>query len=175
MKKLILLALAVVLWGCSEESPAGSMNVDGKVIQTQGVGEDCGGILNKKCGPSLECKRDYPAPESKGTCVDTVVDKSLECEANKAPVCGLKERQKNGYLNACEAERHGAEILYERFCKSDPSIPGNCKAQVRSIGNCEAFFEGYEFDGNTCVMVPISGCELESPFASLQECQQKCE
>jgi hypothetical protein len=178
MKKLMLFVFVLFFGGCSHDNTSSSdllSNIDTKTIQTASAGEECGGIDGKKCSPGLECKREYLRAESKGVCISTVVDTSLACEPIKNPVCGQKGRQKNGYLNACEAERHGAEILYTGLCKVNTPTSNPCEAKSQFIGNCEIFSKGYEFDGSSCVSVHLSGCEKESPFSSLSECQRVCE
>ncbi len=97
-----------------------------------------------------------------------------ECEEIKAPVCGIKDGAKNGYLNECEVRRHGAEFLYKGFCKQDETVPGNCEAKLTPIGNCEAAFIGVEFDEEKCTERTVSGCEAEIPFADLASCEEKC-
>ncbi|MCF7918084.1 hypothetical protein K9L27_03765 [Candidatus Gracilibacteria bacterium] len=173
MKKLYIIAFALVLCGCTNVGD--HMDVEGTPVDTVGVGEMCGGIANIRCGAGLECKFDGTYPDSSGKCVETVIDKNLICEPIQAPVCGRKGDNKNGYLNECEARRHGAEIIGAGFCKPDTSVTGNCQAHVTSIGNCEAFFEGYEFDGQKCAQKNVIGCDAEIPFPSLEACQKECE
>jgi hypothetical protein len=173
MKKYIILVLAVMLFGCGETSNTID-NVDSTRVETSQIGETCGGPESLLCGAGFECKREELKNEAFGICVDAVIDKTLNCDQTKAPVCAIKDRQKNGYLNTCEAERHGAKVLHEWFCKIDPEVKGNCEAQVIGIGNCEAFAIGYEFDGEKCVEVGVSGCEAEIPFGTLKDCQIKC-
>ncbi len=176
MKKFVILAVALSLFGCGSDTPSdtdSNTNIDSETIETVGIGAICGGIEDIKCSSKLMCKREKQMAEAMGTCVDTVVDKDIECEQTKAPVCGLKGRQKNGYLNECEANRHGAEILHEGFCKVEP-IKNNCKAPVRSVENCEMFMVGYEFDGTECQEVRVAGCKAEIPFPTLKDCQMEC-
>ncbi len=181
MKKLILLVAVLALFGCEIKDPfccgikpSSNSNVDSETIVAMELGEICGGPDSLQCGAGLACEREEPRAESMGVCVDTVVDKSAECDKNKAPVCGLKGRQKNGYLNECEAHRHGAKILHEWFCKVEPDVKNNCKAQVLGVGNCEIFFVGYEFNDTECVEVGVGGCEAEIPFSTLKDCQMEC-
>lgn len=182
MKKLtILFASLFIFVGCGKKTDdiqhidVSSSNIGSNTIVTSSLGEACGGEAATKCGDGLECKNNDPAPGSAGICVETVVDKTLECEDIKSPVCGQKGDNKNGYLNACEAQRHGAEVLHKGFCKVDPETEGSCTAKAIGIGNCEAFFEGYEFDGSNCVKKGFSGCEAEFPFKTLQACETACQ
>ncbi|MCF7812813.1 hypothetical protein K9M59_04470 [Candidatus Gracilibacteria bacterium] len=179
MKKYILLGAALFfLSGCDGTNPdenPDSLNVSGDPIQTQKLGEECGGPLGKKCASGLECKKENPRPESFGVCVEIVVDETLKCEPTKDPVCGQKGNTKNGYLNECEARRHGAEVLHKGFCIPDTNVVGNCDASIMGIGNCEAYFEGFEFDGTACIRKGVSGCDAEIPFDTLEDCQEKCE
>ncbi len=98
-----------------------------------------------------------------------------KCDPVKAPVCGIKDGAKNGYLNKCEVERHNAKFLYKGLCKQDETVPGNCKAKLTPIGNCEMDIAGVEFDGEKCVEKNTSGCEADIPFVDLESCQEKCE
>ncbi|MCF7830934.1 hypothetical protein K9M41_02990 [Candidatus Gracilibacteria bacterium] len=172
MKKLAIIGFVFLLVGCGTNN---SSNIGSEQVETVGVGEVCGGLGKMKCQPGLECLFDVNSADLSGVCRKTVTDPDLECSKDKKPVCGLKERQKNGYLNECEAERHGAEIVYERFCEIDENVKGNCAAKVRSIGNCEALFTGYEFDGQSCQQVKVTGCEGELPFGSMMGCKEACE
>ena len=177
MKKLIILAVALALFGCGSTTNQATSNtdVDSQSVKTVGVGEICGRSIEISCETGLECQLERSLPNNTGVCIETVVDKNAECSQTKAPVCGLKGRQKNGYLNECEALRHGAVILNEWFCKVEPETKNNCEAKVLGIGNCEAFIIGYEFDGKQCQEVGVSGCEAEVPFNSIEECQMACE
>lgn len=177
MKKFVILAVALSLFGCGSDTPSditSNTRINSKTIETVDTGEMCGGIAGFVCESGLECRYDGNYPDAGGICVETVVDKDMQCDQTKAPVCGLKERQKNGYLNECEAKRHGAEILNEGFCKIEPEKKNNCKALVIGIGNCEMFTLGYEFDGEECQEISISGCEAEIPFPTLKDCQMEC-
>jgi hypothetical protein len=171
MKKLVLLAVAILLVGCGSNTSSDT-DVDSQSVKTVGIGESCGNEI--KCKPSLECRREEMTEDSTSVCVETVVDKDVECSQNKAPVCGLKGRNKNGYLNECEAKRHGAEILHEWFCKVEEESKNNCKAQVIGLGNCEMFTVGYEFNGKSCQEVGIAGCEFEIPFDTMKDCKMEC-
>ena len=181
MKKYaILLASLFVLIGCGKSDDdiqridVSTDNIQSQTVKVSSLGGTCGGEQAIKCGDGLECKNNNPAPGSTGICVETVVDKNLECEDTKSPVCGQKGDNKNGYLNACEAQRHGAEVLHKGFCKVDPATEGSCTAKAIGIGNCEAFFTGYEFDGSNCVEKSFAGCDAELPFPTLEACENTC-
>ncbi len=174
MKKLLFLLPAFfLLTACQPTNKSDTPQVQSEKVQTAKVGEYCD--KNKKCTFSLECKYDAQNFDAGGICVETVVDKDAECPEVRSPVCGKKGRNKNGYLNECEAKRHGAEILHEMFCKKDETVAGSCEAESLGIGNCEKLAIGFEFDGNKCVSANVTGCDAEIPFGSLKECQAKCE
>jgi len=175
MKKLLIIGFVFLFFGCDNNNNNNSNNFNSEEVETVGIGEICGGLGKTKCQPGLECLFDVNSSDFSGVCRETVVDTDLECSNEQKPVCGLKERQKNGYLNECEAKRHGAEILHDRFCEKDENIKGDCKAKVLSIGNCEMLFSGYEFDGQKCQQVKVTGCEAEIPFGSLAVCKETCE
>ncbi len=179
MKKILICVFGMFLVACggTETPPTqpNGMDIQSTTVETKGLGEMCGGIAAIRCQSGLSCKLDGQHPDAGGVCVETVVDKNLECSKEKAPVCAIKDRNKNGYLNECEARRHGAEILHDWFCENDPSVKNNCKAQVIGIGNCEGFIIGYEFDGKKCQEYGVSGCEAEIPFDTLEDCQNVCE
>ncbi|MCF7846690.1 MAG: hypothetical protein K9M51_01330 [Candidatus Gracilibacteria bacterium] len=140
------------------------------------VGETCGGAAAKLCKPGLECVFDFDKADARGRCADSVVDKDVECPLVKNPVCGQKGLQKNGYLNECEAERHGAEILHTGFCKIDPEVEGDCEAQAMGIGTCFKVTRGWEYNkkADTCVQKNIGGCEAEIPFRTRDLCLEAC-
>ncbi len=146
-----------------------------KVSKVSVAGKVCGGNSGAKCASGLECKYNEKNPETGGICMETVVEKDLKCPQKQVLVCGLKDRQKNGYLNKCEAKRHGAKIVSEGLCKPEASISGECEARVLGIGNCEAFFSGFEFGEKECKERKVVGCEAEIPFEILEDCQKKCE
>ena len=117
MKKFFgLLCIGFVLFGCSPHkgTPQGEENVtasepqiSAESIVTQGEGQRCGGTERIKCAPKLSCIKDIAKLENYGTCQSTVVDETMECSEEQTPVCGLRDSNKNAYLNECEAERHG--------------------------------------------------------------------
>lgn len=57
------------------------------------------------------------------------------------------------------------------------NLPSSCKEKVKGSGICEAFFYGYEFDNSVgkCVEEGAGGCGIETPFETLEECQNICE
>lgn len=187
MKKYILLIFVFGLWGCNQQvdqdvTPETKDSVEviepdvgTKSVKVSPEGGVCGGADQKKCAVKLECMYEQYTENAVGKCIDPVVDKDVECPQTQAPVCGLKGKRKNGYLNECEAKRHGAEILDKGLCKMDQGVLGNCKATVRGIGTCDAFVMGYEFNGEQCVAQGIFGCEAELPFQTRENCVASCE
>ena len=185
MKKYIIfafmLAFAFLLVGC-ETSTEDTKDVETVLIDsastskvsTAKLGETCGGAIAKVCEPELECQFNPDFADARGRCVESVVLKDLECPGTKAPVCGIKEGQKNGYLNECEARRHGAEVIHEGFCKIDESVIGNCEAKAVGIGTCFKVTRGFEFDGKKCTERNIGGCDAEIPFPSKILCEDTC-
>ncbi len=168
MKKTLLLALiAFSLTACADEKKptfTDDINVQSKTIETATLGESC---ETKKCKSGLECNDEK-------ICVETVALKNLFCPETQDPVCGRKGDYKNGYLNECEATRHGAEILYKGFCKVDPDVTGDCKANITRIGQCDTEFTGVEYNGKNCVEKSVSGCDAEIPFESIEACESTC-
>ena len=176
MKKFLILAFGLFLVGCgsSEEEIKTIELSNTEKVTTVGEGEFCGGEAKIKCGVGLECLIDVESEDISGKCIDTVEEKYLECPETQAPVCGLKRNQKNAYLNECEALRHGAEILHDRFCKVE-DVSGDCKADVLSVGNCEIIHIGYMKKLTGCQEVKVAGCDIQTPFESLEACQNSCE
>ncbi len=185
-KILITLPALLLLTACSlstpkttepEITPAGdtpiSIESSEEAVGAK-LGETCGGLEKKPCMIGLECVFDFDKSDARGRCEDSVVDKEVECSKEQIPVCGKKGNQKNGYLNECEALRHGAEIVNESFCTVDPSVAGNCEAKAMSVGNCFNVTVGYEFDGEKCMQRNVGGCEAEIPFTSQEECEAAC-
>jgi hypothetical protein len=139
------------------------------------LGETCGGLEKKPCMIGLECVFDFSKTDARGRCEESVVDKEMKCDKEQIPVCGQKGLQKNGYLNKCEALRHGATIISDKLCEIDPTVAGNCKAKAVSIGNCFNVNVGWEFDGKKCLQRNVGGCEAEIPFATEEDCNAKCQ
>ncbi len=90
-------------------------------------------------------------------------------------MCAIRGHIKNGYLNECEAKRHGATILSSGFCERDDSVIGNCEAKAMGIGTCFKVTRGFEFDGKQCVEKNVGGCDAELPFPSEESCVIACE
>lgn len=187
MKKYILLVFAFGLWGCNKTPDQEVLtetkdsveivepSVGSKSVKVSPEGGACGGVEKKKCAEKLECVYEEYVENAIGKCVNPVVDKNVECPQAQVPVCGLKGKRKNGYLNECEAKRHGAEILNKGLCKMDPAVLSSCKAVVRGIGTCDTFVMGYEFNEKKCVAQGIFGCEAELPFQTKEDCVVSCE
>ncbi len=173
MKYFVLLFSIFFLTACHSQMGPKNTQTSHKKVSTASVGEPCGEEI--KCEAGLECRYDAMNFKAGGKCVDTVVDKKVKCDQNKIPVCGVVGRLKNAYLNRCEADRHGADVLNEWLCKLDEDVPGSCEAKALGVWNCEKLFIAYEFDGTKCVQANVVGCEAEIPFDSLEACQAKCE
>jgi len=187
MKKIALLSVLVFLTACSlgggnkTENPAKKTETTPKVVSkhlatTSDVGEICGGDSEMKCRQGLSCVFDYDTEDGHGTCAEKIVNEQ-ECENVYDPVCGLNNgRQKYNYFNECQAERHGAEVLYKGKCKFDEKVAGNCEAQARGFSNCSETTVGYEFDGEECVKKVVASCDnaAEIPFASKEDCEKSC-
>lgn len=175
MKKLALaFAPLLFLAGCAdttEDTPTVIM----EEVQTATTGETCGGVEKKLCESGLDCIFDFDKSDARGRCTRTVVDEEIECPRDQKPVCAIRGRIKNGFLNACEATRHGATIISEGFCQKDDTIIGSCEARATGIGNCFKVTRGFEFDGKKCVEKNVGGCDAELPFPSMESCTLACE
>ena len=187
MKKIALLSVLVFLTACSMggkdvKNPAKKFDTTPKVVSkhlatTSNVGEICGGKDNLKCRQGLSCIFDYDTEDGHGVCAEKITNEQ-ECENIYDPVCGLNNgRQKYNYFNECQAQRHGAEVLYKGKCKVDKKVAGNCKAQARGFSNCATTTVGYEFDGKNCVKKVVASCDdaAEIPFTSLESCEKACQ
>lgn len=167
MKKIVLLAGLVLLMtacgGGGDKAPIAKL------------GETCGGSTEHVCGTDQECVFDFSKPDARGRCKKSVVIDGLKCLKKQEPVCGKKGNQKNGYLNDCEMERHGAIFVNKGFCEPDTSVTGNCRAQAMGIGTCFEVRRGYEYRNGHCVEVNVGGCGAEIPFASREQCIETCE
>ncbi len=186
MKKFLLLSALVFLTACSptdkqiKDNPDVSKStpkiVSKHLATTSDVGEECAGESELKCRQGLNCAFDYDTKDGHGTCVEKIV-KEQECENVYDPVCGLNNgRQKYNYFNECQAERHGAEVLYKGKCKKDEKVAGNCEAQARGFSNCLKVIEAYEFDGQKCVKKMVSTCDgADIPFETKEDCEKTCQ
>ncbi len=176
MKKLILLAPALLLLaGCNNEEVKPQPEVEIQEVKTVGEAQSCGGSEGKFCEAGLDCVSDFDKADGRGRCTDTVVDKEIECTRDQKPVCAIRDRVKNGYLNECEATRHGATILSTGFCQKSDEAIGDCQAKAMAIGICPKVTRGYEFDGKKCVEKNVRGCDAELPFPSMESCEQNCQ
>ena len=56
-------------------------------------------------------------------------------------------------------------------------VKGLVIAEIGVVSSCEATWLGYEFDKNkkVCVEKNVTGCSFETPFKTLEECQEVCE
>jgi hypothetical protein len=176
MKKLILAFIPLLfIVGCSDtpkESP--TTDIVSEKVKTATSGETCGGVEKKLCESGLDCIFDFDKSDARGRCVRTVIDEDLKCPKTQQPVCAIRGRSKNGYLNECEARRHGATILSEGFCQRDENVVGSCKTKAIGIGNCFKVTRGFEFDGKKCVEKNVGGCDAELPFPSKESCAIAC-
>ena len=61
--------------------------------------------------------------------------------------------------------------------KEKSALDLRCSEKVKIIGDCDAEVQGYEFNLDTekCIAVDGSGCSVEGPFKTLEECQEICE
>lgn len=180
MKKILVLALAIVLTGCGTETQETTSLEKDVSTQTQtivpsGSGEICGGESGKMCARELECVLSEEPSENHGYCVSRQWDRDLECEENRAPRCGVRGTRKTGYQNECFAQKWGAKVLSEGLCKKDESIVGSCDARVLGLEGCYQIFEGFEFDGSSCVKKRVFGCDAERPFETMEACQMACQ
>lgn len=169
MKKLFLVAgILLLLTGCGETP-------EKKAASVSRIGESCGGALGNTCGEGEECIFDFSKPDARGRCEKILVLDGFKCPKTQSPVCGKKGHQKNGYLNDCEMERHGATFVSKGFCEPDPSVIGNCRAEAVGIGTCFEVRRGYEYKNGHCTEVNVGGCDAEIPFASREQCIETCE
>lgn len=156
--------------------PLTAEDVESTSVETVGESEVCGGPENKLCASGFYCIKETQTQESLGTCVSLVVNTDMTCSEVHDPVCGLwKGQKKMGFQNPCQLERHGAEFLNKGFCGRKNSFEEPCEAKVLSIGiNCNKYFTGYQFNGSTCEAIDVQGCDIETPFESLEACTSSC-
>ena len=181
MKILMSFLVGLVLVGCGNDGlnlEDSTLGTGREEAVTVGFGESCQTIGNEKihCNEGLTCQLDTEDPSLGGVCVQPKI-KNVECSKVQDPVCGLKGNNKNGYLNPCQADRHGALVLYKGFCYANQEVERNCNARVNSLGNCAELFEGFEFNpkSKACGAVKVAGCDAEIPFETLEDCQNVCE
>jgi len=183
------LVLAFALLGCGDQtkndtdktnSPniidvnnAGSNLIDPAAISR--LGEACGPSSEKFCASGLSCQFEGMQQDA-GLCLPVVVNPDLECDETQNAVCGLIGNNKNGYLNECYAQRYGAQVLNEGFCKNDETVKGSCDSPAYSLGNCQQSFTGASFNqaSGECEAVTLVGCSADMPFESLEACQSSC-
>ncbi len=171
---LIAFTAVLLLSGCGKTDTTQEPDITTETVQTADVGETCGGVEKKLCASGLECIFDFDKADARGRCTRTVVDEEMKCSREQVPVCAIRGRLKNGYLNECEARRHGATVIAQGFCTPDDSVIGNCEAQAIGIGTCFKVTRGFEFDGNKCVEKNVGGCDAEIPFPSMESCELTC-
>ena len=174
-----LFTLLFMLTGCQNSAEITApdnfddLKATSESVSTAGVGQSCGNAGDKFCASGLECVFDS---NDVGTCAVKVVDANITCDKGRVPVCGQKGREQVSYLNKCEAERHGADIVYEGFCRVDEDVAGSCGEKVFSVGNCGTRLEGFEYNitEGSCASVVVRGCEVQAPFNTLEDCQTSC-
>jgi hypothetical protein len=153
------------------ETPSVTSQKNAESIPTGGI---CGGPEKLTCERANICIFDSSDSEGKGRCDALVVNEGKECPDTQEPVCGLRKGQKHGFLNACYAEKHGAEVVAEGLCKT-VDVSGQCEATALGVGTCFSTVEAYEFDGTTCQKKYITGCKAEVPFETLAACEDRCQ
>lgn len=181
MKKILaVLALGFVLAACSHQAPVEEGSSSEPTVRFDkseniaGEGDVCGGLEKVPCDMNLTCDFDENLENATGVCVNTVVDSEVECDQSQAPLCGMRDGQKNAYQNECQLNRHGADLIAAGFCVVDSNVKGSCEAKAVGIGTCYNSFTAYEFDGTSCVKRNLGGCEAEIPFETLEACEAKC-
>ena len=177
MKKTAILTFCILLFGCEkgEKSSENLPTVQSEKVQLAGENERCGEHLKIKCANGMRCARDGETPEKAGVCQNTVIRPDLECSSEQKPVCGRIGDRKNGFLNACEAARNGAEILNSGFCGRENRVENNCEIrEILAIGGCENLQKGAFFDGKKCREKSVFACDIQAPFPDLRACESAC-
>jgi len=166
--------LSVFVVGCANKDQPVIPGM-GEKTTTVGVGAQCGGPENIKCASLLVCEKEVKKESEYGVCVDTVVNNAIDCPTNQDPVCAQKGRNRNGYLNTCEAERHGAEIVHGGFCKSVTT----CTQKAQSEGTSPNTINAYQYKNGKCEKVVLQqcnaeGCVIDIPFPTKDACEITC-
>lgn len=189
MKKFSLILFSLFLLACNtiekkQETPTDptikfekeitNKDIQSEKIETVEMGMPCGGITKIACKSGLKCKLNPNSNDHSGICEDTVFDKTITCPKDQKPVCGIRNNNKNGYLNECEAKRHGAEVLHEGFCKLDTTVKNSCTGKILGLEGCNKNIQGFEFDGKNCISKTVQGCQAEIPFENKELCEQTC-
>ncbi len=178
---ILVFLFSIILLACqSPKSPDTQATQTDTVtttpIQTAQENEMCGGPENILCDQGYECVTEENNALQFGICTLSVVDTTLSCTDEKEPVCGYKNDRKNGYLNACHAKRHGADILNEGLCTPEVSFSqsNKCEAKTDIVGLCNSLHTAYEFRNGGCEERSIRACGIASPFSSLADCEAEC-
>ena len=55
-------------------------------------------------------------------------------------------------------------------------LPEKCGEKVSASGNCAAMPRGYQYNKkkNECEVIHGSGCSINTPFETMEDCQKKC-
>ncbi len=164
MKKVIFALAILTLTACGEEETTIQLSE----TETQ--------IIKIKDAKNLNFEK-IDAENSNKPLNNPPVVNDTKCSTEKKPVCGKIKNNLNGYLNKCEAERHGAEIISEGFCKLEAQKKEKCETEFLTQGNCMAYFEGFTFNktSKTCEKKSGSGCNAQIPFDSEESCKKSCQ
>ncbi|MCK4729692.1 MAG: hypothetical protein KAT28_00085 [Candidatus Aenigmarchaeota archaeon] len=76
-----------------------------------------------------------------------------------------------------DAEIYKTIYSNEFTIKEKLALDPRCSEKVVGIGDCKILRIGYEFDSaaGKCIKEGINGCSFETPFETLEECQEVCE
>ena len=104
----------VVIDAGDEDDPDAGRGADAAPSTDGGVtGDDCGGLVNRKCAETHFCDWEDDScgvADMPGVCQP----RPTECEPERDPVCGCDGLQ---YENACEAEKAGTDLAQLSACK----------------------------------------------------------